>query len=120
MNYREVEICSIDFRTFLEAYHNLVKKGAELSENSPCFTRPTVRVKVLVPEQVEIEKNPVYRIVPNSKQTLVRPVESKAKGDRYTKEELELMTLKQVRDITGAKSGKNKQEMIENYLNQYE
>lgn len=126
MSKKYVEICSIDFRAFMQVVVELANKGAKFTKECPAFKNPTSRVKLEVPENLVIEANPLIRILPKEKvqesaklSTKVE-VSVKKEDEVYSVSELENMSLKELRTNTGITSGKNKQDIIKEYFEKQE
>lgn len=119
-----IQISSTSMREVVGKLLELGKLGAVLNDSCAAFkVGPVYQCRVVIGDDAGIQYDAVVRKGPSvateTKTEYVEPVKDKPEGESYTKEELEDMTLAEVRKATGISDG-GKQKIIEEYLNKGE
>lgn len=120
---KKVIITTVDTRKFIQDVLELGKQGGVLTDECRAYKGIVYIAEVMVPENVVVNTSERVKLDPNyvAAKTLEQEKPEVVEEEVldlnkvYTQEELEALTIKQVRDITGGK-GRNKAEMIKSYL----
>lgn len=117
----KVEVSSVNTRDFIQSVIACVKAGGEFTDNCASFKGVVLRTQLEFEKESDIPKLPTVMILPGQKAEKSKEVNSVKieSGKVYTKDELEGMTLAEVRKATGIKEG-GKEAIIEEYLKSVE
>ena len=118
-----VEVASTNPRLFVEAILVLGAAGGTLPKEYPTYKGAFLRTKISVPDGAKFEVTNIMRVVENKeevKKEVKTAVETKVVADeKYTREQLENMSLGEVRKATGIEKG-GKEAIIAQYLGEAE
>lgn len=119
---KKVSVCTIDTRKFIEDLLALGKVGGVLTDECIATKGMFLRAEVLVPVDAPVELSERVALSAESvAEAVLKKDEPKAEvafvaeDRKYSREELEGLTIKQVKDATGL-SGRDKSLMINEYL----
>lgn len=123
---KKVTVVTVDTRKFVEDILKLGSVGGKITDDCVAYKGMLLRAEVVVPVSAVVETNERVKVSAEyvADQVLAQEaiIASDIKEDNsvvenktYTREELESMTIKQVRDITGS-GGRDKAKMIDDYL----
>lgn len=117
-----VEVATTQPRFFVEALLILGAVGATLPADAGAFKGAMLRAKVQVPEDVKFEVTNSMRVIevadaPVAPTPVSKPVplSTDVVSDKLTREQLEAMSLGEVRKATGIEKG-GKEAIIKQYL----
>lgn len=119
---KKVSVVTVDARKFIEDILDLGSKGGKIDESCVAYKGMFLRAEVMLPsnaivelnERVSVSAEYVAEAVKKQEQEVVDNVQVDT-SKVYTKEELEQMSIKQVKEVTGL-SGRDKEKMINEYL----
>jgi hypothetical protein len=110
-----VEVATTQARPFVEALLILGAAGATIPAAFGSFKGAMLRTKVELPDNAKFEKTSCMRVTEvKSKEAVVSEPEKKS-DEKYTKEQLEQMSLGELRKATGIAQG-GKESIIKQYL----
>lgn len=117
---KKVVVVTVDARKFVEDILKLGALGGQLTEDCVAIKGMFLRAEVMVPKSAVVETN--ERVSVSAEYVAEQYLEQEKPNNDfviedkvYSREELENLTIKQVRDITGLK-GRDKSLMIDEYL----
>lgn len=123
---KKVFVATVDARKFVEDLLKLGASGAVITDECIAYKGMFLRAEVFVEDNVVVETNERVKVSADYVAKKVEEMQAVATEKKepekvivedrlYSKEELEDMTIKQVKEITGA-NGRDKAKMIEEYL----
>lgn len=113
---KKILISSTNIRQFVTLIAEMGAEGATLDETCTARKGLVLATELVVPDDSVIQESQNVHITMQSRADAVTPKEfvyDPAKT--YTAEELESLTIKQVKEVTGLK-GRDKQAMIDEYI----
>lgn len=117
MNYKKVAVFSVDMRKFVQALLELGSVGGVITDECVAVKGIMPRAEVLVPEGQAIKESENIQVMKAATRARAKQEAVVYKNREYTKEELEAMSLKDLKDLTGAK-GRDKESLINTYFEQ--
>lgn len=119
---KKVNVTTVDTRRFVQDLLALGAIGGVMDESCIAYKGILLRAEVLVPddavvetsERVKISADYIAKATVAQETQLVKEVDT-SEDKEWTREELESLTIKQVKEITGL-SGRDKGKMIDEYF----
>ena len=128
---KKVSIATVDARKFVEDLLTLGKQGAVIDDSCIAYKGFMLRAEVMVSKSVPVETNERVQVsaeyvaeqvslkenkdAKEDKSAETKQVDNLEVDKKWTAEELDALTIKEVKEITGL-NGRDKSKMIEEYL----